>query len=99
MENQHVISFYGSLFATFFSLAYGPDAIMLTGLLVLMVADYVTGIAASIVDRGLCSKIGFRGLLKKFVVLIIIAVTHHLDRMLGTESLMLGALYFYFMQR
>lgn len=95
MENQHVLSFYISLFGTFFTFAYGPDAMMLTGLLVLMVADYATGIAASVVDKGLCSKVGFRGLLKKFVVLIIVAVTHHLDLMLQMDVLMLGALYFY----
>lgn len=96
MRNDHVISFIMSLFATVTTFAFGPDAGVLTALFVLMAADYVTGILASVADgRGLSSAIGFRGLLKKFVILIIIAVTHHIDLILGTTVAMLGAVYFY----
>ena len=96
MRIEHYVSFYVSLFATFATFAYGPDYVMLTGLLVLMAADYLTGIFASILDgRGLSSAVGFRGLLKKVAVLVILAVTHQVDVLLNTNVAMLGALYFY----
>lgn len=96
MRNDHVISFLVSLPVTLVTFAFGQDSAILSALFVLMVADYVTGILASVVDgKGLSSAIGFRGLLKKFAVVVIIAVTHHIDLILGTTVAMLGAVYFY----
>lgn len=96
MRNDHLASFVVSVLATLFTFAFGPDQIMLQALLILMAADYVTGILASVIDgKGLSSAYGFYGLLKKFAILIIIAVTHHVDLLLGTSVAMLGALYFY----
>ena len=95
MQNQHFLSFWLSAAATLLTFAYGPDRGMLTALLVLMAADYGTGILAATLDKGLCSKVGYKGLAKKFAVLIVIAVTHHMDLLLGTSVVMLGGLYFY----
>lgn len=96
MRNDHFFSFVWSVPATIFTFAYGVDSQMLSALLVLMLADYITGMLASVMDdKGLSSAVGFKGLLKKFVVLIILAVTHHIDLLLGTNVVMLGALYFY----
>lgn len=96
MRNEHWISFYGSAVITLLTFAFGPVNEVLIALLIFMATDYATGIMAAILDgSGLCSKAGFRGLLKKVAILCILAVTHHIDNLLGTSVVMLGAVYFY----
>lgn len=96
MRNEHFLSFYFSAVTTIFTFLYGPEYVVLTALLVFMAIDYITGIIASIISGvGLSSSYGFKGLLKKFATLCVIAVTHHIDLLLGTSMAMLGAVYFY----
>lgn len=95
MENQHIFSIYSSLFLTLITVAYGPNHALLISLLCFMGADYLTGIAAATLDRGLCYKVGYRGMIKKIVILILIALCRQLDILFGTEAVMLGAIYFY----
>lgn len=96
MRNEHFLSFYFSAVTTIFTFLYGPEYVVLTALLVFMVIDYITGIIAAIISGvGLSSSYGFKGLLKKFATLCVIAVTHHIDLLLGTSMAMLGAVYFY----
>lgn len=96
MRNEHFLSFYFSAVTTIFTFLYGPEYFVLTALLVFMVIDYITGIIAAIISGvGLSSSYGFKGLLKKFATLCVIAVTHHIDLLLGTSMAMLGAVYFY----
>lgn len=96
MRNEHFLSFYFSAVTTIFTFLYGPEFLVLTALLVFMAIDYITGIIASIISGvGLSSSYGFKGLLKKFATLCVIAVTHHIDLLLGTSMAMLGAVYFY----
>lgn len=70
----------------------GWDMSILT-LLIFMAIDYITGlIVAGVFHKskktasgGLNSKIGFVGLLKKFVVFLLIIVAHFLDVILGVD--------------
>lgn len=52
---------------------------LLIAVLVLMVIDYITGISASIVLKTTDSKISWKGIIKKFVMLLILVVAHTLD--------------------
>ncbi len=56
----------------------GVDGLM-TALLVLMVLDYVTGIMCAVVDRQLSSAIGFKGIFKKVLVIMLVGVAHIVD--------------------
>ncbi len=69
----------GGLLARLFG---GFDAI-LSALLVLMVLDYASGIIKGYCTKRLSSSIGFRGLLKKILILIIIAAAVSLESFLG----------------
>jgi toxin secretion/phage lysis holin len=96
VRNEHFLSFYFSAVTTIFTFFYGPEYMVLTALLVFMTIDYITGILAAVISGvGLSSSFGFKGLLKKFATLCVIAVTHHIDLLLGTSMAMLGAVYFY----
>ncbi|MFB9278164.1 phage holin family protein [Cohnella cellulosilytica] len=68
----------------------------LTFLLVLMAIDYITGVAAAIKEgSGLNSNIGFWGLLKKGLILLVMIITHRLDILLGADVIMGSAAFFY----
>ena len=53
---------------------WGPMDAWLTALIVLMVMDYVTGVIKAAVTGKLCSAVGFKGLLKKLLILALVAL-------------------------
>lgn len=61
-----------------------------------MAIDYITGIAAAIYDRsGLDSRVGFWGLLKKGLIMLVVLLSHRIDLLLGVDIAMGGAIAFY----
>ena len=60
----------------------GWDA-LLSAIVFLAVADYITGWIKGIYLRKLSSEIGFRGLLKKIVMFIVIAVAYEIQELTG----------------
>lgn len=66
---------------------------MLETLIILGIVDYCTGLITALVFRkspktktgGLSSKVGWRGLVKKGMVLVIVLVAHRIDLMLNIQ--------------
>lgn len=56
----------------------GVDGLM-TALLILMVLDYVTGIMCAIIDKKLSSAVGFKGIFKKVLIIMLVGVAHIVD--------------------
>ena len=52
---------------------------LLTALIVFMTLDYITGIMCAIVDKKLSSAIGFRGIFKKVLIILLVGVAHIVD--------------------
>lgn len=50
----------------------GIDVIMKT-LLILIVLDYITGVLKAVYEKKLNSQIGFRGIIKKTIIMIVVA--------------------------
>ena len=71
-----------------------PDKFFVV-LLCFIVIDYITGICAGIATKTLSSKAGARGILKKMVILCIVALSHMADVITGTEILRNAAIVFY----
>lgn len=84
-----------SLLTTFVFLLGGFDIALVT-LLVVMTLDYITGIISAYYNKELSSKIGFKGLLKKFFYLIIIALSVRIDNLMGSDSLIRTFVIYYF---
>ncbi|TVY00406.1 phage holin family protein [Cohnella terricola] len=79
-----------------FTFSFGIWNESLAFLLVLMAIDYFTGIAAAVKEgSGLNSNIGFWGLFKKGLILLIMIIAHRLDAMLGADVVMGSAVFFY----
>lgn len=74
----------------------GVDGLM-TALIIFMVTDYVTGLMCAIVDKQLSSSVGFKGLFKKMLIVILVGIAHIVDmHVVGTgEALRSAVICFY----
>ena len=71
---------------------------MLIALIVLMSLDYISGVMCAIVDRKLSSAIGFRGVCKKVLTLMLVGVANIVDiHVVGTGSALRGAVICFYM--
>lgn len=64
---------------SFFGFIFGGMNGLFTALLVLMIVDYITGVIVAVYKRELSSKVGFRGILKKLMMLCILCMAHIVD--------------------
>lgn len=62
---------------------FGGFDMILKVLLVMIALDYLTGIIKAIYNKQLSSNVGFKGLLKKIVTLIIVCVATVIQRLIG----------------
>lgn len=58
---------------------YGELDGFLIAVLCLMALDYITGVAAAFVTKRANSKLSWKGILKKFVMLLVLSMAHILD--------------------
>ncbi|MBB6696238.1 phage holin family protein [Clostridium algidicarnis] len=73
----------GVVSAAIFTWCFGEFEIGLQVLVSFMIADYIMGLICGRKENNLSSEIGFKGLKKKFTILIILTVAVLLDRLLG----------------
>lgn len=72
----------------------GFDTMMIT-LLIFMGIDYATGVCVAIKTKKVCSKIGFVGILRKLVILLLVGACNLLGNAMGLEGLRYLAISFY----
>ena len=65
---------------TLFGYLFGEFAGMITALVTLIVLDYITGIIAAGIEKRLISEVGARGIAKKVIMLLVVAVANVADR-------------------
>lgn len=70
---------------------------IIIALISFIVIDYITGVISGIVNHKLSSKRGFEGLLKKVVILIVVAIGHLIDvYILGGGAVVRNAAIFFY---
>lgn len=86
----------GALFAAFSFCFGGADKILLT-LLAMMLIDYISGVIYAISQKMLSSKIGFKGIAKKMLILLIVTAANLCDNYIIGNGYMLrsAAIGFY----
>ena len=92
---ESVIKFITSSFATVFIYLLGGLDIALQSLLVVIVLDYITGIAKSYVGKKLNSNKGFKGIIKKLCILCMVALAVIVDHIAGDPGLIRTTLIYY----
>ena len=79
-----------------FTYAFGGWSELLIFLCIAMAVDYITGVAAAIRTKdNLNSEIGFWGLSRKGLMLLVILIANQLDLLMNTDMIKGGAIYFY----
>ena len=76
---------------------FGEWSALLGILLAFVVTDYITGIIAAGIEGQLSSRVGLRGISKKMMIFVIVAVGHLIDKALGVESVLKNAAIFFYM--
>lgn len=74
----------GSLCVGVLSYMYGNMNGLLIALFVAIVLDYITGLLRAGINKELSSAIGFKGILKKMLILTVIALAHVIDNCVGS---------------
>ncbi|MDE8716004.1 phage holin family protein [[Eubacterium] siraeum] len=76
---------------------YGEVSGLFWALIAFMALDYITGVIVAIIEKRLSSEVGFRGLAKKFLILVFVAVGHIADTYIlgGTPAAMSAVMLFY----
>ena len=85
-----------ALVATFFTYIFGSWDLALQVLIVFMVLDYGTGVLYAYLIGQLSSEVGFKGLVKKCMILVVLVIGVMLDRILGTGNWVFRTLVAYF---
>ena len=93
---KYVISNVISVILTFLIYFLGGLDIALKSLLIVIVIDYVTGILSAIYNKQINSKVGFKGILKKFSYLLIIALSVIVDNILGQSGTIRTLVIYFF---
>lgn len=85
----------GTLLSFIFLITGGEDK-MVECLSILMLIDYVTGVAKAFIIEKVNSKAGFKGLLKKMVMILVVVLAYQIDLLFeskfGIKSLTIGIL-------
>ena len=75
----------------------GVDGLM-TALLIFMVLDYITGLMCAIADKQLSSAVGFKGICKKVLILMLVGVAHIVDlHVVGTGDALRSAVVCFYL--
>ena len=71
---------------------------MLTALIILMAIDYVTGVMCAIADKSLSSAVGFKGICRKVLILMLVGIANIIDvNVVGSGSALRGAVICFYL--
>lgn len=93
---KYLFNEVSSIILTFTIYYLGGFDVALKSLLIIIVIDYITGVLSAIYNKKLSSKIGFRGILKKFAYLFIVALSVVLDKILGNTGTVRNLVIYFF---
>lgn len=82
---------------TMWSYLFGQDNNVLAVLIAAMVLDYITGVMAAYInnDMMLNSRRGFRGIVKKIMILMLVSFAHLLDIATGQTIMAVAVTWFF----
>ena len=86
-----ILTFIGTSFGYFLG---GFDALLVT-LLLFMIIDYITGVLDAISNKKLSSSVGFKGICKKVIILLMVTIANRIDITLGLQEIRYVVISFY----
>lgn len=71
---------------------------LLYALVVFMAADYITGVMCVVSDKTLSSAVGFKGICRKVLILMLVGIANLLDvQVIGTGAVLRTAVIFFYL--
>ena len=71
---------------------------LLIALIIFMILDYITGLMCAVIDKKLSSAVGFRGICKKVLILMLVGLANVIDmHVVGTGSALRGAVIAFYL--
>jgi len=71
---------------------------LLTALLIFMVIDYITGLMVAVAEKKLSSAVGFKGICKKVLIILLVGVAHIVDlHVVGTGNALRSAVVCFYL--
>ena len=74
-----VIQLISAIGAAVCGFLFGQMDGLMYALIAFMILDYLTGVLVAVAQKELSSKVGFKGIAKKVIILALVAVGHILD--------------------
>lgn len=96
MDKKEVFNSSIAGVATVLTWLFGTWDTALAVLISFMVLDYITGLLRGAINKELSSDVGFKGLARKSVILIVLIVAVALDRLMNTGTWVFRTLVAYF---
>lgn len=84
----------GSILTGLIYILGGYD-IALECLIFAMVLDYISGLSQAFYNKNVDSKIGFKGIVKKLGILILVCLSVLIDRLIGTNGIIRTFIVYY----
>lgn len=78
------------------SYLFGGWSVLLQTLVLFIALDYVVGVMVAGYHGQLNSKVGFKGIAKKVLILLLVATAHQIDLLLGDGSLVRDSVIFFY---
>lgn len=91
MKWDDVVSGIGAVAGGALVFLFGGWDVLLSVLICLIVLDVVTGFIRAAVQGKLSSDISYKGILRKVLIFVIVAVAAQVDRVLGTPNVVRSA--------
>ncbi|WP_130068190.1 phage holin family protein [Bacillus albus] len=91
-----LIKIFITTFGGFCGYFFGSWDTVLKVLITIAVIDYIVGVIAAGYNGQLKSKVGFKGITKKFVLFLLVGVAVQLDTVMDSNSLIREATIFFF---
>lgn len=85
MKDFNIFSVIGGTIGGVLAFMFGGFDVLLYALVAFVVLDYATGFIKGVYTKMLSSEIGFKGLLKKLLIFIVVAVAVILQRVLNNS--------------
>ena len=90
---QYIMGIIGGFVGWFFG---GFDLAIIL-LIVFIVIDYISGVASAYVNKTLSSSVGFKGIVKKILIFLLVGMGHILDiTVLGEGEMIRTAVIFFY---
>ncbi|CAM3494005.1 phage holin family protein [Saccharibacillus brassicae] len=94
---EHIIKGTAAAVGAVVGCLLGGLNVMVTLLLVLIIVDWATGLAAAWVRGELRSRVGYFGIVRKAAIFVVVAVAHLVDQALGDLHMFRDAVIFFYL--